>query len=170
VHVRTVGSADVDLCKQLGEIVVRSYTTLPGHIPEPDYEAELADVASRAALDDTIVWAAMEDDGTPLGCVTYVGSTASPMAELVQDGEAAFRMLGVDPDAQGRGAGRLLVETCVDRARADGRTAIVLHTTPWMSKAHDLYERAGFERDPSRDWTPVPLIELLAYRLELTPR
>jgi ribosomal protein S18 acetylase RimI-like enzyme len=166
VEVRTVDASDVELCERLGAIVVRSYTSLPGHVPEPDYEVELADVESRAAMPDTVVWAAVEG-GTPLGCVTYVVSTASPMAELVEEGEAAFRMLGVDPDAQGRGAGRVLVEACLARARADGRRAVVLHTTPWMTAAHRLYESFGFRRDESRDWSPVPGIALLAYRLDL---
>ena len=43
---------------------------------------------------------------------------------------------------------------------------MILHTTPWMTVAHGMYERFGFERDPALDWTPVPGIDLLGYRLE----
>jgi ribosomal protein S18 acetylase RimI-like enzyme len=167
VEVRRVDAADVDLCRRLGEIVRESYVTLPGHIDEPDYEAELADVATRAGLPETIVMAAFDGDRV-LGCVTYVESSTSPMAEDVAEGEASFRMLGVDPAAQGKGVGRLLVSWCIEQARADGRTAIVMHTTPWMRTAHRLYETFGFVRDESRDWEPVPGIDLLGYRMDLS--
>ncbi|MHB8505403.1 MAG: GNAT family N-acetyltransferase, partial [Acidimicrobiales bacterium] len=70
-----------------------------------------------------------------------------------------------DPAAQGRGAGSALLDACVERARAAGRTAVFLHSTPWMTAAHRLYARAGFERVPSRDWLPVPEVPLLAFRL-----
>jgi hypothetical protein len=35
--------------------------------------------------------------------------------------------------------------------------------------AQRLYARLGFRRTPELDWKPVPSVELLAYRLDLTP-
>ena len=166
--VRTVGAHETALCSTLGDLVVRAYVALPGHVDEPDYEKELADVAGRAAAASTVVFAAIDDDGTPLGCATYVDSPASPMAEGLAGDEAGMRMLGVDPGAQGRGAGRALVSACVDAAVAARRSALCLHTTPWMTGAHRLYEAVGFARDPDRDWVPVPGIPLLGYRLDLS--
>jgi ribosomal protein S18 acetylase RimI-like enzyme len=60
-------------------------------------------------------------------------------------------MLAVDPSFQARGAGRALVETCIDRARANGRAKIILHSTPQMSVAHSLYRRLGFTASPDLD-------------------
>ena len=60
------------------------------------------------------------------------------------DEEAAFRMLVVDPAAQGQGIGELLVTTCLDRARAAGKRRMVISTDPRMTAAHRLYERMGF--------------------------
>jgi ribosomal protein S18 acetylase RimI-like enzyme len=170
VLVRRVGADEVDLCKELGEFVREAYVMLPGHIPEPDYEAELADVAARAGLPHTEVLAAFDDGGRPLGCVTYVAGDGSPMLEHTEPDTASFRMLGVDPRAQRSGAGRALVEACIDRALADGRASIVMHTTTWMHGAHRLYEGLGFVRDERSDWTPVPDIHLLGYRLDLKDR
>ncbi len=169
MEVRSVDPGDADLCRRLGEIVLSAYVTLPGHVDEPDYEAELADVAGRAGLPETIVLGAF-DGGAPLGCVTYVASSTSPMAEDVAEGDASFRMLGVDPATQGRGVGRTLVEWCIGRARSDGRLGLAMHTTVWMTGAHRLYEKLGFARDPARDWEPVPGIQLLGYRLDLSGR
>jgi hypothetical protein len=36
-----------------------------------------------------------------------------------------------------------------------------------MTAAHRIYERLGFTRIPERDWSPVPGVDLLAYRLDL---
>ena len=102
-----------------------------------------------------------------LGGVTYVRDRTSPMAEHTTDGVASIRMLAVDPAAQGQGVGRRLTEACIDRARADDATEIVLHSTPWMTVAHRLYETLGFERDPSNDFTPGPGVDLRAFRLKL---
>ena len=105
---------------------------------------------------------------TLLGTVTFCVS-GSPYAELAQPGEAEFRMLAVAPEARGRGIGHELARWCVDRAREQGCTAIVLSTLDLMHSAHRLYERMGFQRLPERDWTPEPDITLIAYRLDLSP-
>ena len=38
-----------------------------------------------------------------------------------------------------------------------------------MTVAHRLYERAGFVRTPSYDWTPIPGVDLRGYALTLEP-
>jgi ribosomal protein S18 acetylase RimI-like enzyme len=76
-------------------------------------------------------------------------------------------MLAVDPTAQGRGAGRALVTRVVDGFRAAGARSIVLCSLTTMTAAHRLYARLGFARDPALDWSPVPGVDLVAFRLEL---
>jgi ribosomal protein S18 acetylase RimI-like enzyme len=105
--------------------------------------------------------------GAVLGSVTYVPGPDNRLAELARATEAEFRMLGVAPEAQGRGVGDALVRACIDRARAAGRTGIAISTSTRMRAAHRLYERLGFCRAPDRDWSPVPGVHLLAYVLEL---
>jgi ribosomal protein S18 acetylase RimI-like enzyme len=128
------------------------------------YEKELADVARRATEAEVLV--AVDGDAL-VGCVTFVPDSANPWAEELDDGEASIRMLAVDPAVQGRGAGRALLDACIQRASGLGRSALFLHSTPWMSAAHRLYQQAGFVRVPERDWLPVPDVPLLAFRLDL---
>ena len=80
-----------------------------------------------------------------------------------------FRLLGVHPDARGRGIGRLLTEECLRRARRAGRGAMGLHTTQPMAIARTMYERMGFVRMPEHDFYPVPGFHVMAYRLPLSP-
>ena len=150
-----------------GELVVAAYRDLPGGHLTDEYATRLADVERRAREAEVLV--AIGGDGDLFGCVTFVPDASSPWAELLEPGDAGIRMLAVDPSAQRRGAGQALLDACISRAADLGRAAIVLHTTPWMSAAHRLYEKAGFQRLPSRDWKPIPEVPLLAYRLELPP-
>jgi ribosomal protein S18 acetylase RimI-like enzyme len=148
-----------------GRIVLESYLNLPGHPPEPAYEAELADVASRVRTNRVFgAFAA----GRPLGCVTFVGDTSEPHAEDVGPDEATFRMLGVSPEAQGRGIGTALVQRCLQAAEEIGKSAVFIYSGDWMTDAHRVYRRLGFERVPERDWTlDDPPITLLAFTRSL---
>ncbi len=149
----------------LGELVVAAYRSLT-EFDEPGYEAELRDVARRAR--EAVVLAAVEDGADePLGCVTYVPGPESPWAELLEPGEAAIRMLAVDPAARGRGVGTALAAACVARARSEGRAAIFLHSRPYMRDAQSIYLRLGFARRPDRDWEPMPGVRLLGFALPL---
>ncbi|MFZ0768734.1 MAG: GNAT family N-acetyltransferase, partial [Acidimicrobiales bacterium] len=84
------------------------------------------------------------------------------------------RMLAVDPTFQAQGAGRALVETCIERARATGRFRILLHSTPQMSVAHSLYRQLGFTASPDLDLffrdeavTTSEPVHLMAFSLQI---
>ena len=112
MQIRPVRPEEAD---ELGEITRTAYMELPGHVPEPDYEAELADVRTRA--EKALVLVAVDDDGTLLGGVTFVPDGTSPLAEHDVPDASSIRMLAVAGAAQGRGVGEALVRDCIDRAR-----------------------------------------------------
>lgn len=149
----------------VGRVTVAAYAPYLGDGPERDYVEHLADAAGRDR--DAELWVA-EESGQVLGSVT-ICPMGSPWRELARPGEGEFRMLAVDPDAQGRGVGRALVDLTVERFRSTGASAVVLCSMKEMTDAHRLYERAGFVRDAERDWSPLPGVDLLAYRLPFTP-
>ncbi|HEY2813796.1 MAG TPA: GNAT family N-acetyltransferase [Acidimicrobiales bacterium] len=153
----------------LGALTLDANTSLDGHVHDLEYEAELADVRARAEAPSTVVLVAVDGDGTLLGGVTEVVDHTSPFAEGTPVDAAAIRMLAVSRAAQRRGAGEALVRACIDRARERGKAAVVLHTTPWMTTAHRLYERIGFVRYPAHDVQITAEVLLLGYRLELVP-
>lgn len=159
MHVREALPDEHD---HLGELCVRAYRAL-GSVSD-SYAASLRDVGDRAQT--ARVLAAVENGAPPLGCVTLI-LDGGPWRELAADDEGEFRMLAVDPPAQGRGAGEALVRACIEEARAAGRARMVLSSAIDMTSAHRLYERLGFARAPARDWKPVPHVQLLAYELNL---
>jgi ribosomal protein S18 acetylase RimI-like enzyme len=128
------------------------------------YVDQLADTKRRYREAELLV--AVDPAGTVLGTVTFCPAGSS-WREIARDDEAEFRMLAVDPAAQRQGLGRALVAACLDRARAQGFRGLVLSTPRHNDGAHRLYEQLGFGRDPGRDWTPVPGVELIAYARRL---
>lgn len=150
----------------LGALTEAAYRTIPEDvIDEAGYDEELRDVAGRVAAAEVLV--AVDPDGTVLGGVTYVPGPDSAMAEFTDADAAGIRMLAVDAAARGRGVGRALTVACLHRAIKDGRRRIVLHATVANAVAQGMYERMGFRRAPSRDWTPIPTVELLGFELTL---
>jgi hypothetical protein len=59
------------------------------------------------------------------------------------------------------------VEACAARARDRGRRALVASSQDRMLRAHALYRRLGFVREPDRDWSPIPGVELIVFTLAL---
>lgn len=147
----------------IGELTVAAYSdVLPSE--DAEYLDEIRDVARRAESCAILV---AVDLGGVLGAVTYVPGPGTPYSQSEAEGEAGFRMLAVSPAAQGRGAGRALVEACIGRARAQGARRLVLLTLPSMARARRIYESFGFRRAPGRDWSPAPSVTLKGYELDL---
>jgi ribosomal protein S18 acetylase RimI-like enzyme len=154
--------AHADEYDRVADILTEAYA--PGGLRAGDaYWGHLRDVSRRATTAE--VWVAAEDQ-TVLGTVTWP-PPGSPQRELAADGEAEFRMLGVARPARRRGVAEALVVRCIERARELGYHGLVLSSMAEMAAAHRLYHRLGFRRDSGRDWSPVPGVELLAFRLDL---
>lgn len=165
VVVRAAVPADHPAVARLTVAAYRADGQLSGAAGE-SYAPVLADVSARAVAGELLV--ATDPAGAEvLGSVLFV-LPGSGYAELSRPGEAEFRMLAVEPAAQGRGVGEALVHACLDRARQEGCGAVVICARSFSAPAHRLYARLGFVREPDRDWSPLPGVELLALRRELT--
>jgi ribosomal protein S18 acetylase RimI-like enzyme len=159
-----------DEYSSLGQVTVHAYRELFGR-PLGSYESQLLDVSGRDF--DSEVYVAIDDEGSVLGGVTYVPEPGRKMSEFSDPDAAGIRMLAVDPRCQGAGVGSALTVWCVDLARAQGRKRIVLHSTPFMTIAHGIYERLGFVRSPELDeWVEESpdaneLLHLMAFMLDV---
>jgi GNAT superfamily N-acetyltransferase len=169
VIVRPVRPEEFEL---LGALTVAAYHALPGHPPDPEYDDELRDTAAKLAAGCEVPVAVLP--GATLdrvvGGVCFVPGRGNPFCEFEDPDAAGFRHLAVDPAVQRSGAGVALTRWCMARAVELGRARVLIHSGVWMTGAHRLYERLGFERVPEMDWVPVPGIELLGFRKELGER
>ena len=159
----TIAEIRPDQLRAVEELTVAVYVG-EGY-SSPEYEPQLRDVESRAKTATVLVAELAEQ---VVGAVT-VATRGGEWAEQAVPGEAVIRMLVVSPQARGSGTGRVLVQACLDAARADGCTLVRLSSQESMTGAHRLYERLGFVRTPSFDWSPVPGLQLRTYALALVP-
>jgi ribosomal protein S18 acetylase RimI-like enzyme len=160
LDIRPAGPAEFDA---VAELCVAAYA--PFVAGDHHYLAVLRDVPRRAA-DAELLVAAEPGDGRLLGTVTFVPD-GGPLGEIARPREAEFRMLAVDPAAQGRGVGTALLQRVLEDSRRRGSEGVVCSSLPEMRAAHRVYERLGFRRTPERDWSPVPGIDLLAFAVRL---
>jgi len=166
MEIREVRPEEYD---EAGEVTALAYREFaPRNDPDwEEYLGEIADVRARAAL--TTVLVAVEN-GRILGTATIELDHKIPGSDperTLAPGEAHIRMLGVDPSARGRGAGRALVEACIEMARARGKRFVALSTTRVMTVARGMYERMGFKAWPERDRHFENDFVLYAYRYPL---
>lgn len=149
---------------EVGRLTLASYDAY-GRIDGP-YRDYLADPIRRASEATAVLVA--ELDGRVVGTVTFVlpgdGAWEGPPEPA---GDAAFRVLAVDPSAEGLGAGRQLVAACIERARQHGCHRIVISSMVWMGRAHQLYRSLGFEHRPDLD-VRFPAGPGVVFTLDLT--
>ena len=101
---------------------------------DTSFERLVAGIVGELDPTKDAVWIA-ELDGWRVGCVSCMTG---------DDGDAVLRILLVHPDGRGHGIGALLVDTCVDHARAQGFERLRLWTTNWQQAATQIYLRRGF--------------------------
>lgn len=159
----TVRPAWADELAEAGRVTVAAYRASGMVSKGGRYEEHLADAPGRARDAELLVAVA---SGCVIGTVT-VCRHGSRYAEIAEPDEVEFRMLAVLPEARGAGVGETLVRAVVAHAREIGASAVVLCAPSKATSARRLYQRLGFTRIPDRDWSPVPEVPLLGYRLEI---
>jgi GNAT superfamily N-acetyltransferase len=69
----------------------------------------------------------------------------------LDNASAALRLVAIDPDCQGHGHGRVMLEEAEEYARALGCKKAVVYATP---EAAGFYAQVGYDEE---DWDPVCL-------------
>ena len=141
VHIRSGDSAgDVnELVRVNGEVFEREYALSPAFAG--DMALQLAELRRSGwpGGEREGLWMA-EADGTVVGGVTL---------RDLGGGLARLGHLALQQEARGTGAGRRLVESVLDAARAAGYERVELMTFSALTDARELYRRTGFEMTSS---------------------
>jgi len=140
VILREFAAADAPVINRLAVAAFSQYKT--AYNDWPAMTKVLEKMSEMAATAEVVV---AEHDNRVVGAVGYLPPFA-PKAAHFKAQWPLIRMLVVDPDARGIGAGRALSEACIGRARRDHAAEIALHTSEMMTVALPMYLRMGFER------------------------
>lgn len=146
IRVRGMRLAEAD---EVGRITLAAYDASGGRLVG-DYRHWLADPLAR--IDEVTALLVAEVDGRVVGTVTFVlpGDTEWE-GTRIQHGDAGFRVLAVNPEVQGTGVGRALLQACYDLAGEHRARRLIIHSMAWMTRAHALYRAHGFRRRPDLD-------------------
>jgi ribosomal protein S18 acetylase RimI-like enzyme len=82
----------------------------------------------------------------PVWVVMSENEIVGTVSVVPRGGSLYIRGMAVLPQARGQNVGGLLLQHVEEFASAQGFTRLFLSTTPFLSRAISLYERAGFMR------------------------
>ena len=132
-----IGAADA--ATDWGEVLDllhRAFAVMEGRIEPPSslHEMGETDLAANAGSGTCLL--ATDEDDAVVGCVF-----------LLDDEDGLYvSKLAVDPDRQGEGIGRALIEMTEDIARARELETITLETRIELVENHLTFARMGFEK------------------------
>lgn len=168
----TVRNALPEEFSTIGQLMVEVYSRLEGfpkRSEQPDYYEMLANIGEITKKPHTELLVAVTSDGRIAGAVVYfsdMSSYGSGGTATFEKNASGFRLLAVDPEARGRGIGKLLTEACINKARKDKNEQLIIHSTKFMQVAWKMYEKLGFKRSEDLDFMQEEL-PVFGFRLSL---
>jgi len=144
--------------EEIGKLMVRVYSQLEGFPKEseqPDYYKMLSNIGEFTNKPETELLVAISPGNKVVGGVIYFSDMqyyGSGGTAIKERNAAGFRLLAVDPSAQGQGVGRLLTNECIRKAKDKRRSQIIIHSTKAMKVAWKMYQSLGFKRSEDLDF------------------
>jgi GNAT superfamily N-acetyltransferase len=126
-------AADFERWDEVLSLILRSFAYMDGVIDPPTSAHRLTPDGLRRKAEEEIVFLATRD-GRIIGCVFVVE----------REDDCYIGKLAVEPDFQGQGIGKKLVEAVEEFAVARGKTALELQTRIELTGNHAAFARLGF--------------------------
>ncbi|KAJ4386883.1 hypothetical protein N0V93_009782 [Gnomoniopsis smithogilvyi] len=134
-HLSRATLADAPALQAMVNAAYTKYIPRIGRPPAPMNTDYAALIASSAEYDVHVLRAGPDSDAV-------VGAII--LADHAHDDAVHVDNLVVDPAAQGRGYGRVLMDVAEVYAREKGRSALTLHTNEKMVENLGIYAKMGF--------------------------
>lgn len=149
-------------------VLIESYQQYENDYQTPqvwiDYLAEIKASIDRPQVDKILV---AESKQQVLGTLQLFDSSEKAYERPELEIESPIiRLLGVHPEARGRGVAQKLLKASVNYAKERGSTSLYLHSSDKMHQAIRLYEWFGFKRDQSKEFYNHDIL-VKCYRLDL---
>ncbi len=157
---------------KIGKLMVDVYSQLegfPNKDEQPNYYKTLANIGNITKNPKTRLLVVVSSNKKIEGAVVYFGDMkyygSGGIATSEKDA-SGFRLLAVDPEARGKGIGRLLINTCLQIAKDEKQNQMIIHSTKAMQIAWKMYESMGFARSQDLDFKQEDL-QVFGFRLKL---
>jgi ribosomal protein S18 acetylase RimI-like enzyme len=141
---RTPTENDLEALKELS---LAAYGQLKKHLSEKNWKKMEGVLTSEDNFPTMLMNSfgfVCEEDGHLLGMAFLVPS-GNP-TKIYSNETSYIRMVGVHPDAGGKGIAQALTRLCLDKAKETGEKTISLHSAEVMYIARHIYEKLGFRK------------------------
>lgn len=155
----------------IGNLMVAVYSQLDGFpkpSEQPAYYEMLLNIGDFTNKPETELLVALSGDKI-LGAVVYFNNMlhyGSGGTATQEKNAAGFRLLAVGPAARGLGIGKSLVEACIEKAKDNHLSQVIIHSTKAMQTAWAMYEKMGFARSEDLDFLQGAL-PVFGFRLKI---
>ncbi|HEY0678103.1 MAG TPA: GNAT family N-acetyltransferase [Chitinophagaceae bacterium] len=154
----TIRNARPDEFPEVGRLMVEVYSQLEG-FPKPEqqpvYYNMLLNIGELTKKPATELLIAVDTRDKITGGVVFFGDMqyyGSGGTATKEQNAAGFRLLAVDPATRGAGIGKMLTNACIQKARDNGLSQVIIHSTKAMQTAWRMYENIGFKRSEDLDF------------------
>ena len=154
----TIRNANPEEFEAIGKMMARVYAQLDGFPKEeeqPAYYQMLYNIGEFTKKPGVELLVAALPDGNIAGAVVFFSDMqhyGSGGTATQEKNAAGFRLLAVDTIARGKGIGKLLTQSCIQKTKDLGLSQIIIHSTKAMQTAWRMYEGLGFVRSEDLDF------------------
>jgi ribosomal protein S18 acetylase RimI-like enzyme len=143
--IQIINAQEQDLYQKVRELFMQYADSLDFDLEFQGFNQELATLPGHYAPPDGCILLA-EESGRFLGCVAL---------RPLEDKICEMKRLYVKPDYRGRGIGRILACSIIDRAREIGYAKMRLDTISTMQEARTLYYSLEFKNIKAYRYSPL---------------
>jgi ribosomal protein S18 acetylase RimI-like enzyme len=139
-------SASNDDKKQLIRLGVSSYGQYDPQLSVESAERMRTNIRNETTWDGILSVAkgfVCETENKIIG-MAFIIPSGNPW-DIFETAWSYIRMVGVDPDHQGKGIAKVLTAMCIEHAKKNNEKTIALHTSEMMNAARHIYEGLGFK-------------------------
>jgi ribosomal protein S18 acetylase RimI-like enzyme len=131
---------------EIASVSVVSYQEYAEALTPENWEIMKQTLSSISRFAEPATFIVGEHNNRVIGSVAYYSPGYSDIRIFPSDW-ASIRLLAVLPEYRGRGIGKALTQTCIERAKRDGAEVIGLYTSELMVTAREMYAQLGFQQD-----------------------
>jgi ribosomal protein S18 acetylase RimI-like enzyme len=143
--IQIINAQEQDQYQKVRELFMQYADSLDFDLEFQGFSQELATLPGHYALPDGCILLA-EESGRFVGCVAL---------RPLEDKICEMKRLYVKPDYRGRGIGRMLACSIIDRARKIGYAKMRLDTIATMQEARTLYYSLEFQNIKAYRYSPL---------------
>ncbi|MES2589540.1 MAG: GNAT family N-acetyltransferase [Bacteroidota bacterium] len=156
----------------IGELMVKVYSQLEGFPNEKEqveYYDKLRNIGEILKIDGAELLVAVSSENKIAGAVVYFNDLKQYGPGGIASNEtdsSGFRLLAVDSEFRGKGIAKILIDECLNKAKANKHKQVIIHSTKSMQIAWKMYKKLGFKRSEDLDFMQGKLA-VFGFRLKI---